>query len=65
MLDGVSEQNLVEADDVDDPGTETGRCRGFQTHKLWIELRITQILVFDHTHCGFRDMLFIKINQCL
>lgn len=56
---------LVEAYDVDHPGTEPRGGRGFLPYELGVELRVAQVL-FSHTpHGGLRDVLLVKVHQSL
>ena len=56
---------LVETDDVDDPGTEASGGGGFEPDKLWVELRVAEVLVSHAPHCGVWDVLLVKVHQSL
>ena len=55
----------MEAYDVYHPGTEPCSSRGFLSHKLRVELWVTEVLVSDTPHRGLGDMLFVKVHQSL
>lgn len=57
--------NLVEAYDVDHPGAEPRSGRGLLSHKLWVELRVAEVLLSHTPHRGFGDVLFVKVHQSL
>lgn len=56
---------LVEAYDVDHPGTEPRSSRGLLSHKLRVELWVTEVVVSHTLHGGLRDVLFVKVHQSL
>lgn len=64
ILCGIIEY-LMKSYDVDNPGTQSGCSRGLNTHKLWVEVWVTQILIPQHSHHSVGNVLFIKVNQCL
>lgn len=55
----------MEAYDVDYPGAEPRSSRGFLSHKLWVELWVTEVIVSHTPHCGLGDVLFVKVHQSL
>lgn len=55
----------MEAYDVDYPGTEPRSSRGLLTYELWVELRVTEVLLSHTPHCGLGDVLFVKVHQSL
>lgn len=56
---------LVEAYDVDHPGTEPRSSRGFLSYELWVELRVTEVFVSHTPHRGLGDVLFVEVHQSL
>jgi len=56
---------LMEAYDVDHPGTEACSGGSFLSDKLRVKLWVTEVLVSHTPHRGFRDMLFVKVHQSL
>ena len=56
---------LVEAYNVDDPGTEPRSGGGLLPYELRVELRVTEVLVSHTPHRGLGDVLFVKVHQSL
>lgn len=56
---------LMEAYDVDYPGTEPCSSRGFLSYKVRVEFWVTEVLVFHTPYGGLGNMLFVKVHQSL